>query len=158
MLDINPKLLLVHTATFLVAMVLIWQLFLKPLLAAMNKRSETARSDLDEARKAREEAEKLQVKLDKEFVAAREKMKKELEKAASEGEAARKAAREKAQAEAETMLEKARQEIADETDKARKVLRGEAAELAVAITERLLEAEVDAKKHKKIIDEMVGKV
>ena len=158
MLDINVPLLLIHAATFLAAMALIWFLFLKPLLEAMNRRQTTVRSDLDEARKAREEAEKLQAKLDKELRDSREKIRKELDKAASEGEETRRKLKEQATAEAEVVLEKARAEIKEEMAKAKKALRGESAALAVAIAEKLLEAEVDAAKHKKLIDQMIEKV
>lgn len=158
MLDINVPLLLVHTTTFLVAMVLIWFLFLKPLLAAMNKRVETVRSDLDGAEQERQQAEELRAKLEKEFRDSRDKIKKELEKAAGEGEEQRKAIREKAQAEAEALLEKARLEIGEEKEKAIQELRGTAGELAVAIAEKLIVAEVDAEKHKQLIDEMISKM
>ncbi len=158
MLDINVPLLLVHTATFLVAMVLIWFLFLKPLLAAMNRRVETVRSDLTGAEQERQQAEKLRAKLEKEFRDSRAEMKKELEKAVGEGEEQRKAIREQAQVEAEALLEKARLEIGEEKKKAIQELRGAAAELAVAIAEKLIAAEVDAEKHKQLIDKMIEKV
>ena len=45
-----------------------------------------------------------------------------------------------------------------EKEKAVGELRGESAKLAVEIAEKLIAAEVDAKKHKKLIDDMVGKV
>ena len=64
----------------------------------------------------------------------------------------------KAKTEAEALLENARAEIGEEKDKAVKALRGEAAGLAVAIAEKLLDAEVDEAKHKQLIDKMVGKI
>ncbi len=158
MLDINIPLLLIHTTTFLAAMVLIWFLFLKPLLEAMNRRQETVRSDLDEARKAREEAEKIQARLNAELAANRERISKMLEQAAGEGEEVRRKLKEQATSEAEEVLEKARAEIKEEMAKAKRALRGEAAGLAVAIAEKLFEAEVDAAKHKKLIDRMISKV
>ena len=158
MLDIKVPLLLIHGATFLAAMVLIWFLFLKPLLAAMNRRQEGVRNDLDEAKKAREEAEKLSAKLEKELGESRERIKKDLEKARGESEEERKRIKEKAAAEAQELLDKARVEIQAEKEKAVGELRGESAKLAVEIAEKLIAAEVDAKKHKKLIDDMVGKV
>jgi len=158
MLDINVPLFLVHTATFLAAMWLINMLFIKPLIAAMNGRRDKAEADLDGAAKEREEAEKLRVRLEKEFKDSRAKIKKEMAEATSVGEELRKELRAKAKAEADALLEKARAEIGEEKDKAVKALRGEAAGLAVAIAEKLIEAEVDEAKHKQLIDKMVGKV
>jgi F-type H+-transporting ATPase subunit b len=158
MLDINVPLFLIHTTTFLAAMCLIWVLFLKPLLEAMNRREATAKADLDGAAKELQEAEKLRAKLEQEFKDSRAKIKKEMDKAVGAGEDLRKQLRAKAQSEAEALLKTARAEITEEKDKAVKALRGEAAGLAVAIAEKLLDAEVDEAKHKQLIDKMVGKV
>ena len=62
----------------------------------------------------------------------------------------------KARGEAAQIVESAREEMQAEVNRARQVLRQEVAGLAIAAAERVLEAELDAKRHVKIVDEVIA--
>jgi F-type H+-transporting ATPase subunit b len=63
-----------------------------------------------------------------------------------------------ARAEGERQLEAARAEIDQELNRAREHLRGQVAEIAVAGASRILQREVDAKAHRKMLDELVSQL
>ena len=62
----------------------------------------------------------------------------------------------KARGEATQIVEAAREEMEAEVNRARQVLRQEVAGLAIAAAERVLEAELDAKRHSKIVEDVVA--
>lgn len=62
----------------------------------------------------------------------------------------------KARDEAAQIVESAREEIDGEVGRARQVLRKEVAGLAIAAAERVIDAELDAKRHSKLIDDVVA--
>jgi len=62
----------------------------------------------------------------------------------------------KARAEAEAIVEAAREEVGAEVNRARQLLRKEIAGLAIAAAERVIDAELDAKRHGKLIEQVVA--
>ena len=64
-------------------------------------------------------------------------------------------ARVRAREEAEGILEAAREEIAGELAKAKRALREEVAEIALLAAERIVSAELSAKRHQEIIDRVL---
>lgn len=62
----------------------------------------------------------------------------------------------KARDEATQIVEAAREEVGAEVNRARQLLRKEVAGLAIAAAERVLESELDAKRHTKLIDSVVA--
>ena len=56
------------------------------------------------------------------------------------------------------MITRAREEIAIERDKARVTLRNEVVELAVEIAEKVIHEELNAAKHKKLVDSFLAEV
>jgi len=63
----------------------------------------------------------------------------------------------KARDEAGQIVQAAREEVDAEVGRARQVLRKEVAGLAIAAAERVIGAELDAKRHTKLIDDVVAK-
>jgi len=62
----------------------------------------------------------------------------------------------KARADAEAIVEAAREEVGAEVNRARQLLRQEIAGLAIAAAERVIDAELDAKRHGKLIEQVVA--
>jgi len=62
----------------------------------------------------------------------------------------------KARTDAQQIVEAAREEVGAEVEKARQALRREVADLAVLAAERVLDAELDAKRHASLIDKVIS--
>ncbi|MDT8376173.1 MAG: F0F1 ATP synthase subunit B [Mariprofundaceae bacterium] len=63
----------------------------------------------------------------------------------------------KARAESQLIVQAAREEVESEANRARQMLRKEVADIAMLAAERVLDAELDAKRHAKLIDGVVSK-
>jgi F-type H+-transporting ATPase subunit b len=62
----------------------------------------------------------------------------------------------KARAEAQQIVDSAREEVQAEVNRARQQLRREVADIALLAAERILDEELDAKRHAKLIDKVVS--
>jgi F-type H+-transporting ATPase subunit b len=62
----------------------------------------------------------------------------------------------KARDEAAQIVQAAREEVGAEVNRARQVLRQEVAGLAISAAERVIDAELDGKRHSKLIDDVVA--
>jgi len=63
----------------------------------------------------------------------------------------------KAREESQQIVDAARDEVNAEINRARQALRAEVADIAMMAAERVVEAELDAKRHSKLIDSIVSK-
>jgi len=63
----------------------------------------------------------------------------------------------KARGDAQQIVDAAREEVGAEINKARQALRREVADLAMLAAERVLDAELDGKRHAKLIDAVISK-
>jgi len=63
----------------------------------------------------------------------------------------------KARGDAQQIVAAAREEVGAEVHKARQALRNEVADLAMLAAERVLDAELDGKRHAKLIDTVISK-
>ena len=57
MLDLDPGMMIWTWITFIIVLIRLSKLALKPMLTAINNREDQIRNDIDEARKQREESE-----------------------------------------------------------------------------------------------------
>jgi len=62
----------------------------------------------------------------------------------------------KARSDAQQIVDAAREEVGSEINKARQALRREVADLAMLAAERVLDAELDGKRHAKLIDTVIS--
>ena len=67
-------------------------------------------------------------------------------------------AREQARAEGERLMVSARSEIEQEVNRAKDELRAQVSHLAIIGAERVLEASVDEKAHRKLLDELAAEL
>ncbi|TLS68212.1 F0F1 ATP synthase subunit B [Mariprofundus erugo] len=140
---------------FILMVRVLWKLLYAPLNDAMEARTKKIETGLAAAEagveaKARAEAE-IAAKLAEakakaqEIIAAAEKRSAEIKEDALN----------KSRNEAEQILDNAREEVHAELERARQSLRAEVASIAMLAAERIVEAELDAKRHAKIIDAIV---
>ncbi len=156
----NPQPMMVGLTwlTFLLVTIVLYKVAWKPILQALDKREETIRESLENAAKARAELEDIENRRNEiigeadakatEIVATAKQAAVDL--AGSIEESARK--------EAEILVENARREIRTEQDKAMAALRKESANLAIDLTRRILEDQLNEEKGRQLADDMLKRI
>ena len=147
--------LIVQLVNFGILLLVLGLFAYKPIMRIFDERTAKIREGLEKS----EEAEKRAVEIDTEA-------KKALEEARKEGQALIAQAKEtadkrreediaQAKKEAEALLERARAEIQLEKDQAIGELRKEFADITILAAGRVINEELDATKHRKVIDEVI---
>ncbi|HHV99160.1 MAG TPA: F0F1 ATP synthase subunit B [Clostridiaceae bacterium] len=156
MFNLGPT--FIWTAVNLIILYVVLRLLLfKPVTAMMEKRTNTIKSNLEEAEKAKADA--AQLKQDYEL---------QLKNAASEAERIISEARAKAEAEyeaiikaakekADKIIEKSRMEIEHERQQMVKEIKNQVASLAIAAASKVLEANMDTERNREIVDRFIDK-
>jgi F-type H+-transporting ATPase subunit b len=112
-------------------------------------------SELEAARKEREDAEARLREAESKLVDARKTAQQVIDAATRSGEQLRQDLRSKAEEEAKRIAEAARKEIEVERDRAVQTIRDEVASLVISATEKVIGETLDEQKHKKLIDKAI---
>jgi F-type H+-transporting ATPase subunit b len=128
------------------------------IIKAATERESKIEAGLRAAQEAEERLSKVQVQVEKTLEEARAQARDILNRSHGEASAEAAEAIAKARADAEALIERARIEIGGERDRAIQDLRSELSRLVVAATEQVLGRVIDAKDHKRLIDEALKKV
>ncbi len=155
-LGFNVPALIAQLINFTLLLVVFRLLLYKPLLRIFDDR----RQRIQEGLKASDEAKRRLAETEQEVA-------KELEKARTEGQSQiaqaqqisariQEEARQQAREEGEKLLERARGEIQLERDAAIASIRSEFADLTITAAERVIKEELDANKHRKLIEEVLA--
>jgi len=155
LIDINPALLGVQMATFLLAIVILWKFLWKPLAKFMEKRTRGIEQDIANAKKSREEAEEIEAQFKSRLAQIDEETRVILRRAADESKQLRDRMLAEAQEEARRLIQNASRQI--ETDKRHAIreLRTETVRLAVLIAEKAMKQSVDQEVQERLIKEFV---
>jgi F-type H+-transporting ATPase subunit b len=149
----DPGLYIWTIATFLVLVALLAKFAWRPLLEALERRQEAIRKSLDDAQKAKQELERLNVESQRILAAARAEADQILSNTRSDANRFREELKQKAQAEAAGIVKNAEQQIELETARALQQIRSEAVDLSVAIASKLLERNVSKEDNDRLIEE-----
>lgn len=152
MFEVNPGLTVWTAVIFLVLLWVLGRFAWKPLLRSLREREEGIRSSLDHAERARTEAAELLKQNEQNRARADEEHQAVVREARALAEKLKEEIVAKARQQAQRELESAKEEIARSVDAARLQLRGEVADLAVKIAEKLLNESIDEAKQKKVVD------
>jgi len=142
---------------FLVFLGLMKKYLYGPLSDLMEQRSVKIAEGLAAADAGKEASAKAEAEIAKQLKEARSKAQEILtasEKRAAEIEEAMTT---KARSDAQQIVDAAREEVGAEINKARQALRKEVANLAMLAAERVLDVELDEKRHAKLIDTVISK-
>ena len=155
MIKIDPALLGVQIATFLLAIVILWKFLWKPLAKFMEKRTRGIEQDIANARKSREQAEEIEAQFKARLAQIDEETRVILRRAADESKQLRDRMLSEAQEEARRLIQNASRQI--ETDKRHAIreLRTETVRLAVLIAEKAMKQSVDQEVQERLIKEFV---
>ncbi|MHC4089981.1 MAG: F0F1 ATP synthase subunit B [Planctomycetota bacterium] len=130
----------------------------KPILTALQKREEFIRNSLAEAKKDREETEAKLKQIEERLHTARDEAAAIVEEGRRDGEVVKRKAHQDARQEAEAMLERAKREIGLARDTAVKELYDLTARLATEAASRIIDKELDAKEHERLIAESIDQL
>ena len=126
-----------------------------PLLSGLQQREEFIRRSLKEARDDREAAEARLQEYEEKLSGAGAEVSQIVEQGKREGENLRASIEEKAHDEADKMVERARREIEIAKQSAIKDLYATSSELATEIASRILQRELNAQDHEKLISDSI---
>ncbi|OUV78482.1 MAG: ATP synthase F0 subunit B [Acidimicrobiaceae bacterium TMED130] len=124
----------------------------------MNERSEKIASDLDEADKAKTEAQAVKSEYEAELADAKSAASAVIEEARQQAEVLRSDLQERAEAEIAEMKEQAAADIDAARERAMGDLQSEVSEIVVGAAERVVEANLDAEAQARLIENYINQV
>ena len=142
---------------FLTLLLLLKKFLYGPLNDLMEKRSAKIAEGLAAADAGKEAKAKADAEVAGQLKEARKKAQEILSAAEKRAAEIQEEITNKARDEAGQIVEAAREEVEAEVNRARMVLRKEIAGLAIAAAEQIISAELDAKRHSKLIEDVVAK-
>ena len=154
----NPLAIMLDTAvwTIVIFLVLLFILHKKawvPILEGLQKREETIRSSLEEAKRTRDEMETLRIQFQKEMAEAHQQIPKLMEEARKDADRMTNEMRAKAAADMQAERERLRREIEIAKDQAIKELWEQASQLATLISAKAIGRSLTAEDHRRLLDE-----
>lgn len=155
MLEINPGLIIWTIITFIVLVIVLKRFAWKPLMQALTSREEKIRESLEQAEHARHEAQRLIDENQKQMAHAQGEFQRMMREAREEAEKLRAKRKQEAEAEARKIIDQGKMEIEREKDAALVQLRGEVADLALLAASKILDEELDEKKHRRVVDSLL---
>ena len=149
----DPGLFIWTILTFLVLLALLAKFAWRPLLDALERRQESIRAALDDAKHAKQELERLQSESQRILAQARTEAEGIITRTRDDASRFREELRQKAQQEAQAIVKNAEKQIELETARAIQQIRHEAVDLSVAIASKLLQRNVSKEDNERLIEE-----
>ncbi|MBQ2816793.1 MAG: F0F1 ATP synthase subunit B [Clostridia bacterium] len=151
----NPTTVLLHLFNAAILFVALFFLLYKPVRKFMQERSARIENSLKEAEEAKKAAEEIAKKGESVIEEAKLQAAKNIAEGAQSANERAQSIIDSANRQAEEIIEKAREEANSILNTTRAQMADEAAELAVEIAAAILEREVKAQDHKKLVDEFI---
>lgn len=158
MFDINPGLMVWTVITFVVLVMVLSKYVWKPLLKSLQDREDRIRQALDQAERARTEAAELLKQNERNLAKAEDEYQKIIREGKAFAEKLKEEVVAKAHQQAQREIQQAKEEIQRDVDAAKQQLRSEVADLAVLAAGKILDETLDARKHKKIVDNFLNQL
>jgi F-type H+-transporting ATPase subunit b len=147
--------LVIQAVNFLLLMLILWRLLYRPFVAKMNERTAAIKKSLEEAQRARAEAQRQQgenaARLREAHAEAQAIREAALKEAADEQRKLVAAAR----VEAQRLVDSAKTQLESDVRRAREELRRDVADLATAVAERVIRKSLRDDDHRRIVAEAV---
>ncbi|HEY1247988.1 MAG TPA: F0F1 ATP synthase subunit B [Nitrososphaera sp.] len=157
LLNIEPGLIIWTIITFIVLLIVLRKVAWGPILTALEQREHTIRSSLEEAQRARQEAEQLLAQHQQMLTDANREVGRLLEQGREEAERLRLSLTEQARAEAQRLTETAQREIVREKQLAMQELKNTTADLALAAAGHLLNSAMSSTDHRRLVTEFLDR-
>lgn len=154
----DPGLFVWTILTFLILAALLAKFAWRPLLAALDARQKTIAGAIDDARKAREELERVQQDSVKLLNEARREADGIITRARADADRFRDELKQQAQEQAATIVANAERQIQKEANRAVAQLRQEAVDLSFSIASKVLRRTVTPADHQQLVDDVISKL
>jgi F-type H+-transporting ATPase subunit b len=154
-LGFNLPTLVVYVVNFMVLLGVLYVFAYKPLLKAMDQRTERIRESLEAADEARDEASNAQAAVEELLAEARREGQRLHDQAREAANHFREEEMDRARGEAERFVERARSDIQQERESAVAEVRVAFGDLAITAAERVIKRTVDRQAHDEIISQVL---
>jgi F-type H+-transporting ATPase subunit b len=154
----DPGLFIWTIVTFLVLVALLARFAWRPLLQALESRQESIRKSLDDAQRARQELERVQLESAAIVRQARSEAEAIVTQSRSDAERLREEIKQKAKTDAESIVRNAERQIQLETGRALQQIRHEAVDLSVQIASKLLQRNLTKEDNERLIEEALKQI
>jgi F-type H+-transporting ATPase subunit b len=150
--------LIVGVVAFAIFFFFLWKWVLPRVNQVLEERRAQIQGNLEKAEATKGEAEQLLADYRTQLAGAREESNRIIEEARATAEQLRKDIQAKAEAESSQTVARAQEEIRAERDRAFQDLRAQVGEIAVLLAGKVVEKELDAGAHERLIDEYIDQV
>lgn len=150
-IGINGWNLIAQLVAFVIFLVLFWRFALKPIVRALDARTERIRQSYAAADEMRKELAATEARNEQLLAEARQEAQQIVANARQSSEATLARARDEAARQADEYLTRAQESLRQETNQARQQLRQEIADLAVTAATRIVRREIDPAAQSQII-------
>lgn len=150
--------LAIQTFNFLLLLFLLYRLAYRPLLRMMDERSRRIRSDLDEARRLREESQQTNEQYRQQLARARDEARAILEEANNVAARIREQALADAEVQNAASLRRAREEIDREKEQALTELRREVGDLAIRAATHVVGRSLDGADQRRLVEQAISQM
>lgn len=148
--------LIIQAVNFIILLVLMTKLLYRPLLAKMDERTQAIQKSLDEAQAARAQAQRERDEFAAKIQAAHAEAQGIRATALKDAADEQRRLVDAARAEAARLVTGARQEMDQDVRRARQELRQEVADLAIAVSERLIRKSLNDVDHRRVVDDAIA--
>ena len=153
-----PWTLIAQWCNLLILMLLVKKFLFKPVLAILQKRQDEVDKIYADANKAKEDANTLRADYENRLAAAKEEAGEIVKAASAQAQHRSTELVSEAQAKVAAMMTRAEAEIAQEKKKAINEIKDEISGMAVDIASKVVEREISAKDHEKLIEDFIKNV
>ncbi len=158
LLKVDPGLLLWTIITFVVLLLILWKTAWTPIVEALDSRAERVRGDIENAEKAREDAERLLAEHREMMAKANQEASEVISKGREEAERMKDDIVKRAQEEARQMTERARNEIDAARDRALDELKNEVVIISTEIASKIVVKNINPEDQKGFVEEALKKI
>lgn len=158
LIDVNPGLIFWTVITFVLLLILLRKIAWKPILTALDQREAAIKESLDQAEKAKVEAQRILYENQASLSKAAEESKKIVEQGRMYAEKLKDQMLKESKEQAQKIIDEASAEIQRKKDEAFGELKTQVADLVIQATEKVLGETVDKNLHKKIADKYINEI
>lgn len=153
--SLNAYKFIIVALNLILLYVVLRKILFKPVTQFMENRTQSIKDSIENAEKAKAEAEELKRKYDEQLRSARAEGDRLIEDARARAESEHVRLVAEAKAETEKMLAQAREEIEREHREMLRDIRGQVAGLALAAASKVIEANMDTASNKALVDRFI---
>lgn len=152
----NGPVLILQALSFLLVIIVLGKYLFKPVLAILEARGQEIESQYQSADAQKKAAEELRAGYEKRLAEIDEEKRAKITEAVKEGQTIREEIINESREKADSILTKAQDEITREKEIALAEIKGKVADLTIAAAGKLIDENLDDKKHRELVDKYIA--